>query len=829
MTDIIETTDAAAGRNTAYTLGIGQTAQGYLTRSGGVTEHDWYKVDLVAGQTYTFALAATGVTNGSLEDPYLRLRNGNGALLLEDDDSGPDQFSSIIYKATTTGTYYLDAGPFDDDSAGQYGISAVLGSRAHYDAMMGAGDLTSIVLSWSTPGTPATVTWGVRSSFSDSTDAGGDSAPFSRLSTQQIAAVEMALGDYEEIANITFTRVNPTGVTNSATMLFSNYNSRTDGSGAYALYPGSTASSAAAGDVRFNKQSVSTTDLERGTYSYATVLHEIGHAIGFAHPGDYNADPDVEITYGKHAQFIEDSYQYTVMSYFLETNTTEAFGSDPDTLMLFDVLALQQLYGANMSTRTGNSVYGFGANTGDVYNFAKNTDPVLCIWDAGGNDTLNVSGFSQNQVVDLRDGKFSSIGGFKGNVSIAVGAVIENASGGKGADTLIGNASANILRDGAGKADTLKGLGGSDTYQIYTSGSKITETASGGTADRVTAAVDYVLGSGVYVEIMTTNGSTGTAAIDLTGNALKQDITGNAGANILHDGGKGAADVLRGLGGNDTYRVFNSADVIVESATQGTADKVVAAVDYALGSGVHVEIMTTDNAAGTSAIDLTGNTLAQDITGNAGANILYDGGTGKADILRGLGGNDIYRVYNSADVIVESSSQGTGDKVMAAVDYKLAAGVHVEFLSTNGSTATTAIALAGNDIAQVVTGNYGDNRLEGKGGSDTLRGLAGNDTFVFATALGSNNVDKISDFSVLDDRFLLSDAIFTALSVGTLVASAFRANTTGLAGDASDRIIYETDTGELYYDANGIGSGSGILFAIVTAGLALTNADFLVA
>jgi serralysin len=829
MPDIIETADAAASKNTSYTLGIGQTAQGYLTRSGGVTEHDWYKVNLVAGQTYTFALAATGVTNNSLEDPYLRLRNSNGALLEEDDDGGPDQFSSITYRATTTGTYYLDAGPFDDDSAGQYGISAVLGSRAHYDTMMGAGDLTSIVLSWSTPGTPATVTWGVRASFAGSTDASNNSAPFSQLSAKQIAAVEMALGDYEEIANITFSRVNPTGTTNNATMLFSNYKSTSDGSGAYALYPDDTSSSAASGDVRFNTESVSTTDLERGTYSYSTVLHEIGHAIGFAHPGDYNAAPGVDINYDDHAQFIEDSYQYTVMSYFPETNTTSAFGSEPDTLMLFDVLALQQLYGANMSTRAGNSIYGFGANTGDVYDFTENTDPVLCIWDGGGVDTLNVSGFSQNQVVDLRDGKFSNIGGFKGNVSIAVGAVIENAVGGKGADTLIGNSAANVLRDGAGKADTLKGLGGNDTYQIYTSGSKITETASGGTADRVAAAVDYVLGAGVYVEIMTTNSSAGTAGIDLTGNALKQDITGNAGINILHDGGKGAADILRGLGGNDTYRVFNSGDLIVETSSQGAADKVIAAVDYALGAGVYVEVMTTDNAAGTTAIDLTGNTLKQDITGNAGANILHDGGTGKADILRGLGGNDIYRVFNAGDVIVETSSQGASDRVMAGVGYALGTGVYVEILTTGSSTGKSSISLTGNEFAQEITGNYGANRLEGKGGSDTLRGLSGNDTFVFATALGSGNVDKILDFSVADDRFLLSDSIFKALTPGVLAASAFRANLTGLAGDASDRIIYETDLGRLFYDADGTGSAAGILFATITAGLALTNADFSVA
>ena len=395
------------------------------------------------------------------------------------------------------------------------------------------------------------------------------------------------------------------------------------------------------------------------------------------------------------------------------------------------------------------------------------------------------------------------------------------------AQQIIGNAGVNTLKDGGGAADTLTGLGGNDTYRIFGTGTKIVETAGQGTLDRVISAVDYTLGAGVQVEQMTTNGSGGTTGIDLTGNEFTQEIIGNAGINTLRDGA-GAADALKGLGGNDTYRIYTSATTIVESSTNGTADRVAAAVDYVLGADVGIEIMTTNGQTGTSGIDLTGNALKQEITGNAGVNILSDGGGAGQDTLRGLGGNDTYIVRNGATNIQEGASEGANDVVAAGVTYVLDAGVRVESLRTTSSGSTAAINLAGNEFAQEVTGNAGANRLHGGGGLDTLNGGGGADTFVFNTALGAGNVDTISDFNVAADTIELENAIFVGLAAGTLTAGAFRANTTGLAQDADDRIIYETDTGNLFFDANGTGAGGGILFAELVVGFALTNGDFAV-
>ncbi len=441
---LTETTDAAGSTATAYTLAIGKTAQGQVSTKG---DHDWFKVNLVAGQTYTFAMVATGVTTTRLDDTYLALRNSGGTQIASDDDAGPGTNSTITFTATTSGTYYLDAGSYDNRGTGQYGLSATTGNKASYDELMGAGALIRPGVSWSTPGTAANVTWGVRTSNSGQTDASGNATPFIGLTAAQIAAVKAALAQYSEVGNITFTQVNPGGTTNNATMLFGAYSSDSDGAGAYANYPGTTAIS---GDVSLNNTSVSTTSIPTGSYSAFAILHETGHAVGLAHPGDYNAAPGQSLTYDANAQFSQDDQQYSVMSYFDESNTTSSYNSYPDTLMLYDILAVQQLYGANMTTRSGDTVYGFNTNAGAIYNFSGNTTPAFSIWDGGGNDTIDASGYSQNQVINLHDGTFSDIGGLKGNVSIAFNATIENAIGGSGADSIAGNVVSNTLTGGAG-------------------------------------------------------------------------------------------------------------------------------------------------------------------------------------------------------------------------------------------------------------------------------------------------------------------------------------------------------------------------------------------
>jgi serralysin len=198
-------------------------------------------------------------------------------------------------------------------------------------------------------------------------------------------------------------------------------------------------------------------------------MHEIMHALGLSHPGDYNADIP-GYSYANSAVYAQDSRQYTVMSYFSETETGANFGGPPGmTPMLHDIAALQKLYGANMTTRAGTTVYGFNSTTGyEAYNFNTNVSRrAFSIWDGGGEDTLDLSGFITPSTVSLEAETFSSAGTRADgglmihNISIAKGVVIENAKGGRGSDLLVGNAADNRLTGNAGN-DRFVGKGGQD-------------------------------------------------------------------------------------------------------------------------------------------------------------------------------------------------------------------------------------------------------------------------------------------------------------------------------------------------------------------------------
>lgn len=220
-------------------------------------------------------------------------------------------------------------------------------------------------------------------------------------------------------------------------------------------------------------------DFYFGSYGMFTYLHEIGHALGLDHPGNYNG----WATYAEDAVYAQDTHRYTIMSYFEAdadgSATSHWSGLDwlyPQTPMVHDIAAIQSIYGADTATRASNTVYGFGSTAGkDVYNFALNPDPILSIWDGGGSDTLNLSGFSGKQTIRLSAGAYSSVGGMTNNLGIAYGCRIENATGGKGSDTIIGTAIANKLKGMAG-SDSLKGAAGND----HLWGGSGADTLSGG-------------------------------------------------------------------------------------------------------------------------------------------------------------------------------------------------------------------------------------------------------------------------------------------------------------------------------------------------------------
>lgn len=439
---------------------------------------------------------------------------------------------------------------------------------------------------------------------------------------------------------------------------------------------------------------------------------------------------------------------------------------------------------------------------------------------------------------------------FSGRTSVEVSSLIfagdDQINGSGKADYLLGYTGMDTLR-GDGGADTLDGgfdedimLGGTgnDLYIVDNDRDVVWEYKGEG-YDAVESSVSYILG--LHVEKLTLTGGEDT---DGYGNDLFNELIGNGGRNFLVGAGGndtmnggGGADTMDGGAGSDIYYVNMTSDYIVEAGGNGT-DTVAASATYALNGGDSIEILRTTSSRGLAPINLTGNPFAQTITGNAGSNVLHDGGGGAADKLQGLDGNDTYRIFNAGDVIIETATQGTADLVMAAVDYTLTAGAHIERLATNATAGTSGIDLTGNELAQEVVGNSGSNILKGMGGDDILKGLTGKDTltggtgadtFVFSTALGAANVDTITDYSVASDTIQLENAYFSALTAtGVLAAGSFRSNLTGIAADSSDRIIYEADTGKLFYDADANGSGAGIHFATLTANLSINSADFVV-
>lgn len=158
------------------------------------------------------------------------------------------------------------------------------------------------------------------------------------------------------------------------------------------------------------------------------------------------------------------------------------------------------------------------------------------------------------------------------------------------------------------------------------------------------------------------------------------------------------------------------------------------------------------------------------------------------------------------------------------------------FSSINGVAGNLGIArgtlieaAVGGKAGDTITGSDYANALYGNLGTDTLTGNGGEDFFVFDTKPSTANADVITDFMVGEDHLVFNNAIFTKVGRdGTLADTAFAANATGTAGDVSDRIIYDTVTGEVFYDADGSKAGKAVLVAEIGTGLALSAADVLV-
>lgn len=543
----------------------------------------------------------------------------------------------------------------------------------------------------------------------------GENAGFTAMTGFQMGMARAAFDLWDDLVAVNLTET--TGWGAEITMA---YSSTTDDNGSYA--------------AEYADQSqiwYSTTDTDMipqnayysqpGMWGY---LHEIGHALGLDHPGPYDAAPGVDLTYEKNAVYQQDTFQYTVMSYFEAdpargdhtgtVNGTERY-IHPSTPMLHDIATIQWMYGADLQTRKYDTVYGFNNTSGrDAFDFVKNPTPVAAIWDAGGTDTLDLSSFTTRQVVDLNPGAYSSVGdaGLTNNLAMAYAVdsygriqglhsnfnqygivnYIENAKGGSGNDEITGNAANNEIhgngghdklygaggRDwliggegndellGGGGDDFMQGGAGNDTYYVEEAGDAVSEFVPFGIADA--GGIDEVktwrtneqLTS--YVENLTYLGATLTSQ-DFTG-------TGNGLANIITGGF--ANDKLYGLGGIDT------------------------------------------------------------LNGGAGRDLL-DGGT-EADVMRGGAGDDTYYVDNAGDQVIEYTRAARGRFVdtggVDEVKTTLASHTLERYVENLTFTGTGAFHGIGNDLGNVMRGGTGADILEGGLGADTFYGSRGSNRFI---------------------------------------------------------------------------------------------------
>ena len=194
----------------------------------------------------------------------------------------------------------------------------------------------------------------------------------------------------------------------------------------------------------------------------------------------------------------------------------------------------------------------------------------------------------------------------------------------------------------------------------------------------------------------------------------------------------------------------------------------------------------------------------------------------------GLSGNDTYLVDSANDIVIEVSGGGT-DTVRTAVSYTLGASAQIEVLRSSNDAGGSNIELTGNDFGQTIIGNSGNNIIAGRLGNDTLTGGDGQDIFGFDTLPNATtNIDTITDFTVVDDLIALRGTVFTGIgpAISILDPSRFKNLTTGGAVDADDRILYDDNTGFIYYDSDGSGAAAAVAFAVLTGSPTVTFADF---
>jgi serralysin len=491
---------------------------------------------------------------------------------------------------------------------------------------------------------------------------------FEALNADQRTAVRDVMANISASVSLSFTELTG-GSASNATL---RYAESSDPWTAWAYYPNP---GGAGGDSWYNHVDYNYPD--KGDYAYLTFLHETGHALGLAH-----AHEDYVMPIGR------DSMEYTVMSYrsYVGASLYQGYANANDsfaqTLMMYDIAALQHLYGANYATNSGDTVYRWGPTTGQMsINGVNQSDGAgnkifMTLWDGGGTDTYDLSNYTTGVTIALRPGEWTTTSSAQlaklhysgskmavGNIANALLyggswlSLIENAKGGSGNDIVSGNQTANTLW-GNGGNDTLYGGGGDDVLiggpgadtLIGSDGFDTThygDALAGLTADLVYAWLNTGEAAGDrYVSMEALHGS--AFADFLGGDSLGNQLIGGAGHDILF--GRGGNDALFGGDGSDGLVGGLGADFLsggdgVDLVSYGGATSWVIADLLYPG-------MNYGEAAGDTYVSiegLMGSNFSDNLRGDNLDNNIY--GMGGNDYIYGRGGDDTLTGGLGADML----------------------------------------------------------------------------------------------------------------------------------------------------------------------------------
>ncbi|MBF0627581.1 MAG: pre-peptidase C-terminal domain-containing protein [Magnetococcales bacterium] len=755
-------TDTIPGTTaTISTLAINGAAGSSLIDNA--TDQDWWRVSLDADTTYTFRLT----TSSTSLDTYLRLLDGTGTLLAEDNEGDGSGNTQLLYTPSASATFYLSAQGFGATTGG-YALTATAVAPepvlniAATSTGVNEGNSGSTPISFTVERTgddsdAATVNWAVTGSGTNPASARDFAGGILPTGTVNFAAGEITqtilvniAGDatFEPNDSFTVTLSEASGATigtASATATILN----DDVSATARTLTLSGSSTVSEGSAATYTVTLSATSTTATTVNYAAAS---GTAIAGS---DFTATSGtLTIAAGSRTATFTVPTLTDTRSETGETFTVSL--SNPGSGATLGTSAVTTTI-TNVTSSTNTDT-----GTGLVESSTSHTlaDGVANLT-LTGTAAINGTGNALNNVITGNDA-INTLRGEGGN---------DRLLGRGGNDLLFGGAGNDELNGGAG-ADQMTGGAGDDTYVVGIAGDTITEATDGGT-DLVQSSITWTLGSNL--ENLTL---TGVTAINATGNVGNNTLTGNTGDNTLTggegndtlsasdgddtlfggagddvlDGGLGA-DRMVGDAGNDTYVVNHLDDTVTEGATTGT-DLVQSAVTWTLATNLENLTLT-----GTRAINGIGNAAANTVRGNSAANMLQ--GQAGADVLYGRGGLDILK------------------------------------------------------------GDAGTDQLIGGIGQDTLTGGADADQFKFT--LPTEGDDIISDFNATEgDQLVFVSENFGNIATGKLGSSRFALNTTGRASSTSHRFVFNTSNGTLRYDPDGSGTQSAVTMATLTGVTALT-------